>query len=102
MAFLAQLEKVRKNGARSRNARVAAIRSFLKYAARHDVSALETIQQTMAIPMKRFDRPMLGFLSSDEMQAILEAPDPHSWTGQRDRILFAVLYNTIGPAWETT
>jgi integrase/recombinase XerD len=94
LAFLAHLEKVRKNAARTRNARLAAIRSFLKYATHHDVSALETIQQTMAIPMKRFDRPMLGFLSREEMQAILEAPDPHSWTGQRDRVLFAVLYNT--------
>jgi integrase/recombinase XerD len=94
LAFLAHLEKVRKNGARSRNARLAAIRSFLKYATHHDVVSLQTIQQVLAIPMKRFDRPMLGFLSRDEMQAILEAPDPHSWTGQRDRVLFAVLYNT--------
>src|SRR5262249_47987002 len=94
LAFLAHLEKVRKNAARSRNARLAAIRSFLKYATHHDVSALQTIQQVMAIPMKRFDRPMLGFLSREEMQAILEAPDPDSWTGQRDRVLFAVLYNT--------
>ena len=37
---------------------------------------------------------MLGFLSRDEMQAILEAPDTQSWTGQRDRVLFVVLYNT--------
>jgi integrase/recombinase XerD len=94
LAFLAHLEKVRKNAARSRNARLAAVRSFLKYATHHDVSALQTIQQVMAIPMKRFDRPMLGFLSRDEMQAILEAPDPDSRTGQRDRVLFAVLYNT--------
>jgi len=94
LAFLAHLEKVRKNAARSRNARLAAIRSFLKYAMHHDVSALQTIQQTMAIPMKRFDRPMLGFLSRDEIQAVLEAPDTHSWTGQRDRVLFAMLYNT--------
>jgi integrase/recombinase XerD len=94
LAFLAHLEKVRKNAARSRNARLAAIRSFLKYAMHHDVAALETIQQVMAIPMKRFDRPMLGFLSREEMQAILEAPDTQSWTGQRDRVLFAVLYNT--------
>jgi site-specific recombinase XerD len=94
LAFLDHLEQVRKNAVRSRNARLAAIRSFLKYAAHHDVSALQVIQQTMAVPMKRFDRPMLGFLSRDEMQAVLEAPDPQSWTGHRDRVLFAVLYNT--------
>lgn len=94
LAFLDHLEQVRKNAVRSRNARLAAIRSFLKYAAHHDVSALQVIQQTMAVPIKRFDRPMLGFLSRDEMQAVLEAPDPQSWTGHRDRVLFTVLYNT--------
>jgi integrase/recombinase XerD len=94
LAFLTHLEKVRKNAVRSRNARLAAIRSFLKYATHNDVSALQTIQQVMAIPMKRFDRPMLGYLSREEMQAVLEAPDQDTWTGQRDRVLFAVLYNT--------
>jgi integrase/recombinase XerD len=94
LAFLDHLEQVRNNGARSRNARLAAIRSFLKYAAHHDVSALHVIQQTMAVPMKRFDRPLLGFLTRDEMQAILDAPESESWTGQRDRVLFAMLYNT--------
>jgi integrase/recombinase XerD len=94
LAFLDHIEQVRNNGVRSRNARLAAVRSFLKYAAHHDVSALHVIQQTMAVPTKRFDRPMLGFLTRDEMQAILEAPDAESWAGQRDRVLFAMLYNT--------
>lgn len=94
LAFLDHIEQVRNNGVRSRNARLAAVRSFLKYAAHHDVSALHVIQQTMAVPTKRFDRPMLGFLTRDEMQAILDAPDAESWAGQRDRVLFAMLYNT--------
>ena len=78
LAFLDHIEQVRNNGVRSRNARLAVVRSFLKYAAHHDVSALHVIQQTMAVPTKRFDRPMLGFLTRDEMQAILEAPDAES------------------------
>ncbi len=82
------------NGARSRNARLAALRSFLKYAAHHDIGALHVIEQVLAIPMKRFDRTVLGFLSRQEMQAILEAPDPQTWTGQRDRTLFSLMYNT--------
>lgn len=94
MAFLEHLEKDRDNGARSRNARLAAIRSFLRYAAHHDLSALAVIEQALCVPMKRFDRPMLGFLSRDEMQAILDAPDPDTWVGQRDRALLTVLYNT--------
>jgi integrase/recombinase XerD len=94
LAFLDHLEKERNNGARSRNARLAAIRSFLKYAAHHDISALSVIEQALAVPMKRFDRPMLGFLSRQEMQAVLNGPDPNSWVGQRDRTLLAMLYNT--------
>ncbi len=94
LGFLDHLETDRKNGARSRNARLAALRSFLKYAAHHDLTALPVIEQALAIPMKRFDRPMLGFLSRPEMQAVLEAPDPRTWTGQRDRVLFSLMYNT--------
>jgi integrase/recombinase XerD len=92
--FLDHLEKERSNGARSRNARLAALRSFLKYAAHHDLTALPAIEQVLAIPMKRFDRPLLGFLSREEMQAVLEAPDSRTWAGQRDRALFSLMYNT--------
>jgi site-specific recombinase XerD len=74
LSFLDHLETDRKNSARSRNARLAALRSFLKYAAHYDLTALPVIEQALAIPMKRFDRPVLGFLSRQEMQAIIEAP----------------------------
>jgi integrase/recombinase XerD len=94
LAFLDHLEAERGNGARTRNARLTAIRSFLGYAAHHDLSALPTIQRTLAIPVKRFDRPMLGFLSRDDMQAVLDAPDRQSWIGQRDRALLTTMYNT--------
>ena len=91
--FVEHLEKERNNGARSRNARLAALRSFLKYAAHYDLTALAVIEQALAIPMKRFDRPVLGFLSRQEMQAIVDAPDPRTWAGQRDRALFSLMYN---------
>jgi site-specific recombinase XerD len=94
LAFLDHLERDRSNGARSRNARLAAVRSFLKYAAHHDLSALGVIEQALAVPMKRFDRPMLGFLTRPEMQAILDAPDTATWAGQRDHALFTLFYNT--------
>jgi site-specific recombinase XerD len=94
LAFLDHLEAERGNGARTRNARLTAIRSFLGYAAHHDLSALPTIQRTLAIPVKRFDRPMLGFLSRDDMHAVLDAPDLQSWIGQRDRALLTTMYNT--------
>jgi site-specific recombinase XerD len=94
LSFLDHLENDRKNGARSRNARWAALRSFLKYAAHYDLTALPVIQQALAIPMKRFDKPLQGFLSRPEVQAILEAPDTRTWVGQRDRALFSLMYNT--------
>lgn len=94
LAFLDHLERERGNSVRSRNARLAAIRTFLKFAGHHDINALSAIERALAIPLKRFDRPMVGFLARDEMQAILEAPDANSWAGQRDRVMFSTMYNT--------
>ena len=94
LAFLDYLEKVRKNSVRSRNARLAAIRSFLRFAALKDPQSLATIQRALAIPMKRHSRPLVGFLSREEVQAIISAPDPATRTGQRDQALLATLYNT--------
>lgn len=94
LGFLDHLERARRNTIRSRNARLAAIRSFLHYAALRDPTALPTIQRVLAIPIKRCDRPLLGFLSREEITAILAAPDRTTWSGQRDHVLFATLYNS--------
>ena len=94
LAFLNHLERERKNSIRSRNARLAAIRSFLHYAALKAPTALPSIQSVLAIPLKRFERPMIGFLSQAEIAAVLNAPDGASWCGQRDRAMLATLYNT--------
>ena len=94
LAFLDDLEAQRHNAVRSRNARLAAIRAFFHYAALEAPTALPTIQQVLAIPMKRFDRRLVGFLSPEEVAAILQAPAADTWSGQRDRVLFTTLYNT--------
>ncbi len=94
VAFLDYLEKKRHNSVRTRNARFAAIRSFLRYAAARDPASLPLVQRVLAIPMKRFARPSLCFLSREEVSALLEAPDPSTWSGRRDRVLLALLYNT--------
>jgi site-specific recombinase XerD len=94
LAFLDHLEKNRHNSIRSRNARLAAVRSFLRFAAWKDPEALAMIQRALAIPMKRCIRPLVGFLSREEVQAIINAPDPTTWAGQRDRVLLSTLYNT--------
>ena len=93
-AFLDHLEKRRHNSARTRNVRFAAIRSFMKYAASRDPASLPVAQRVLAIPLKRFARPSLTFLSREEVAAVLEAPDDTTWSGHRDRVLFGLLYNT--------
>jgi len=94
LAFLDHLERDRGNSIRTRNARLAAIHSFASHAGREEPVALEGLRRLLAIPAKRFSRPVLGHLSREEMQAIIDAPDHHSWSGRRDAILFATLYNT--------
>ena len=92
IAFLDHLERQRHNSVRSRNARLAALRSFLKFAAHRDVSSLQVIERALGVPVKRFERPMFGHLSREEMLAVIGAPDG-TWTGQRDHVLFLLLYN---------
>lgn len=75
LGFLDHLENQRHNRIRTRNARLAAIRALLYYAALLEPAALPQIQQVMAIPMKRFDRAVVGFLSREEIEAILSALD---------------------------
>ena len=94
LSFLDNLESQRHNCIRSRNNRLAAIRSFLRYAALQEPQTLPTIQQVLAIPLKRFDRPMVRYLTSTEIQAIIGAPDINTWNGMRDHALFATMYNT--------
>ena len=93
MAFLDHLERQRHNSVRSRNARLAALRSFLKFAAHRDVSSLQVIERALGVPVKRFERPMFGYLSREEMLAVIGTPD-ESWLSQRDHVLFLLMYNT--------
>lgn len=92
-AFLNHLERQRHNCVRSRNARLAALRSFLKFAGRREVSSLQVVERALGIPVKRFERPMFGYLSREEMLAVIDAPDG-TWIGQRDHLLLMMLYNT--------
>ena len=93
LAFLDHLEQERHNTVRSRNARLAALRAFLKFASHRDLSSLHTLEQALGVPMKRFERPMLGFLSREEMLAVIGVPGS-TWINQRDHLLLLLLYNT--------
>ena len=74
-AFLDDLEHRRKNGARTRNARLAAIRSLFRYAALRHPDRAALIARVLAIPPKRFDRRLVTFLAEPEISALLAAPD---------------------------
>ena len=93
LAFLDHLEQERHNTVRSRNARLAALRAFLKFASHRDVASMQIIERALGVPMKRFERPMLGFLSREEMLTVIGTPD-NSWISQRDHLLLTLLYNT--------
>lgn len=93
LAFLDHLEKVRHNSVRSRNARLAALRAFLKFAAHRDVASLHVIERALGVPMKRFERRMLEFLSREQMLEVIGSPED-SWVSRRDHLLLDLLYNT--------
>jgi integrase/recombinase XerD len=93
-AFLDHLEHDRGNGASTRNARLAAIRSLFRFAAlRHPEHAAD-IERVLAIPTKRTDRPLVSFLTDQEIDALLAAPDLTTWFGRRDRALLTLAIQT--------
>lgn len=94
LAFLDYLEKERSCQPRTRNARLAAIRAFMRYVSQQEPAALALSSRVLAIPMKRFDRPLLGFLSKEELDAILGAVNGDTFNGRRDGLLFRLLFYT--------
>ena len=63
LAFLNHLEHDRHKAVRSRNLRLTALRAFLKFAGRRDLYSLHAVERALAVPMKRFERPMLNYLT---------------------------------------
>jgi integrase/recombinase XerD len=92
--FLDHLERERRNGIATRNARLAAIHSLFRYAALNHPEHAELIQQVLAIPPKRADRPEVSFLSPAEVDALLAAPDRNRWVGRRDHALLLAAVQT--------
>jgi integrase/recombinase XerD len=93
-AFLDHLEKGRGNSARSRNVRLAAIHSFFRHAALHEPGHAALAQRVLAIPSKRYDRKLVGFLTRPEIDALLAAPDRKCWGGRRDYVLLLLAVQT--------
>jgi len=96
-AFLDHLEKQRDNSARTRNARLAAVRSLFRYAALRHPEHAAIIERVLAIPRKRFDRRIVTFLIEPELDALFRAPDRSTWTGRRDHICRHLLQMSSSP-----
>jgi integrase/recombinase XerD len=93
-AFLAHLERERHNSARTRNARLAAIRSMFRFAALRHPEHSALIQRVLAVPDKRCERTVVEFLNDVEVDSLLGAPDRRTWTGRRDHTLLALAVQT--------
>ena len=94
LRFLNYLEQERGNSVRSRNIRLAAIRSFFRLVALRDPDSLGIVTRVLAIPVKREDQKLIGYLTRPEMQALLAALDRSTWVGRRDHAILLTLYNT--------
>ena len=102
LRFLTYLEQERGNSVRSRNIRLAAIRSFFRLVALRDPDSLGIVTRVLAIPMKREDQKLIGYLTRPEIQALLAAPDRSTWSGRRDHALLLTLYNSGARVSEVT
>jgi site-specific recombinase XerD len=92
--FLDHLERERGNSARTRNARLAAIHAFFRYVALTEPAHALHCQRVLAIPNKRFESGIVEFLGQEEIDALLDAPDPTAWLGRRDRALLLLAVQT--------
>jgi integrase/recombinase XerD len=92
--FLENLENVRKNSIRTRNARLAAIHSFVQYVALEEPAHALHCQRILAMPNKRYERKPIEFLSRKEIDALLAVPNLSTWLGRRDRALLLVAVQT--------
>lgn len=94
MAFLTHVERDRKCGFRTRNARLAAIRSFFRYVSFQRPDRAESVRRILATPFKRGERPLISYLSTAEVNALLAVPDRRTWYGRRDHVLLQIAVQT--------
>lgn len=95
LSFLHHLEQTRGNAIRTRNARLATLRSFVHYLVDWLGPELPACtRRILAIPFKRQVKRLVGFLTKPEIEALLAATDNDTWTGRRDHLLILLLYNT--------
>jgi integrase/recombinase XerD len=94
VAFLDDMEANRAVGARTRNLRLTALRSFFRYAALEEPAHSAHIQRILLIPSKRHDKRVVHFLTRPEIEALLAAPNTKTWVGRRDHALLRLAVQT--------
>ena len=94
LAFLDHLETTRHCTPRTRNARLAAIRVLFSFIAREEPALSLQCQKIRTIPLKRTEHKAVEHLDEQEMHALLNSVNINSRTGNRDRALLLLLYNT--------
>ena len=93
-AFLDELQNSRGITARSRNIRLAAVRSFFNFAAFEMPARSAQIQRVLAIPSKRYARRQIAFLTRAEVDALLAVPSLNTWSGRRDHVMMLLTVQT--------
>jgi integrase/recombinase XerD len=93
-AFLDHLEHQRHCTVRTRNWRLAAIHSLFGYAALHHPEHAASIQRVLAVPAKRYERRLLTWLTEEEVDALIAAPDRSRWAGRRDHAMLVLAVQT--------
>jgi integrase/recombinase XerD len=93
-AFLDHLETKRNNSVRTRNARLSGIRSFFSYAALRHPEHAALIARVLAIPAKRCEQKEVSYLDTEQLAALVNAPDLGTWTGRRDHALLDLAVGT--------
>jgi len=94
LAFLSWLEEARGNHVRTRNQRLAALRGFLNYVSFRIPARVNQASRVRMVPRKRHDQPILGYLTVEEMNAIIASADQSTFSGARDFVLWSLMYNT--------
>jgi site-specific recombinase XerD len=92
LEFLAHLEKARHNSPTTRNARLAAIKSFAHFIEYRVPAAVDQVRRIAGIPMKRTDQSLVDYLDREQLQALLDAPDPTTRAGIRDRAMLHLCF----------
>ena len=100
LAFLKEIERIRKNSAVTRNLRLAALKTFFSYLIAQDTMRAGQYQKIISIPLKRAIKPLMGYLEVKEVKTILKSINRETFSGQRDYVLLKFLYNTGARAQE--